>query len=142
MPAYCQPARVGRLPVLELPPPGVGNCRTDPVSATLQRDGVARLVSFRSSDSSSHRLMSLAMDAKGRSIMLMSMMGTHQGRRGESESVQVFFGPDGAIRRGRRAAFTTGTPAQRSDDRQLSLLPTDSMAIRRLDAALRQRCRA
>ena len=30
--------------------------------------------------------------------MLMAMMGTDQGRRGETESVNVFFGTDGATR--------------------------------------------
>jgi hypothetical protein len=56
--------------------------------------------------------------------------------------VNVFFGTDGAIVRGRRSAFTTGTPARLSDDRQLGLLPADTLAARRLAAALRQRCRA
>ena len=137
-----QAARVGRLPVLELPAPGVGSCRNDPVTAALQREGVARLVSFQSSDSSSHRLVSLGMNAKGGAVMLMAMMGTDQGRRGESESVNVFFATDGAIARGRRSAFTTGTPARLGDDRQLGLLATDTLAVRRLATALRQRCRA
>ena len=47
----------------------------------------------------------------------------------------------GAILRGRRNAFTTGTPARRSDDSQLGLLPADTLAVRRLAAALRERCR-
>ena len=139
---HAQAARVDRLPVLELHTPGVGECRNDPATPALRRDGVARIVTFQSSDSTRHRLVSLGMDAKGRSILLMAIMGTTQGRRGESETVQVSFAPDGAIVRGRRSAFTTGTPARRSDDRHLGLLPTDSMAIHRLDAALRQRCRA
>ena len=137
-----QAARVGRLPVLELPAPGVGTCRKDPVTAALQREGVTRLVSFQSSDSSSHRLVSLGMNATGGAVMLMAMMGTEQGRRGESESVNVFFGSDGEIARGRRTALTTGTPARLSDDRQLGLLAADTLAVRRLAAALRQRCRA
>jgi hypothetical protein len=137
-----QPAGVGRLPVLELPAPGVGTCRNDPLTAALQRQGVTRLVSFQSADSNSHRLISLAMNAKGGPIMLMAMMGTEQGRRGETESVNVFFGTDGAITRGRRSAFTSGTPARLSDDRQLGLLAADTLAVRRLAAALRQRCRA
>ena len=137
-----QAARVGRLPVLELPPPGVGSCRNDPVTAALRQGGIARLISFQSSDSGRHRLVSLGMNANGGSVMLMAMMGTDQGRRGETESVNVFFGTDGAITRGRRSAFTTGTPARRSDDRQLGLLPADTLAVRRLDAALRQRCRS
>jgi hypothetical protein len=82
------------------------------------------------------------MNAKGGSVILMAMMGTDQGRRGESESVNVFFGTDGAIIRGGRRAFTTGTPARLSDDRQLGLLPADTLAVRHLDGALRQRCRA
>jgi hypothetical protein len=100
------------------------------------------LVSFQSSDSSSHRLVSLGMNAKGGAVMLMAMMGTERGRRRESESVNVFFGTNGAIARGRRSAFTTGTPARLSDDRQLGLLAADTLAVRRLAAALRQRCRA
>jgi hypothetical protein len=82
------------------------------------------------------------MNAKGGSVMLTAMMGTDQGRRGESESVHVFFDTNGSIIRGRRRAFTTGTPTRLSDDRQLGLLPADTLAVRRLDAALRQRCRA
>jgi hypothetical protein len=137
-----QAARIGRLPVLEVPTPGVGSCRSDPVTAALQREGITRLVSFQSSDSSRHRLVSLGMNAKGGSVMLMAMMGTDQGRRGESESVHVFFDTNGAIIRGRRRAFTTGTPTRLNDDRQIGLLPADTLAVRRLDAALRQRCRA
>jgi hypothetical protein len=137
-----QAARVGRLPVLELPRPGIGNCRNDPVSPALQQGGIARLITFQSSDSSGHRLISLGTDAKRRSVMLMAMMGTKEGRRGETESVNVFFGNDGAITRGTRSASTTGTPARLSDDRQLGLLPADTLAVRRLEAALRRRCGA
>jgi hypothetical protein len=135
-----QAARIGRLPVLGLPFPGGGSCRDESVTAALQRDGVTRLISFQSSDSSGHRLISLGMSAKGGSVMLMAMMGTDQGRRGEAESVNVFFGTDGAITRGRRSAFTSGTPARLSDDRQSGLQPADTLAVRRLDAALRRRC--
>ena len=137
-----QAVRVGRLPVLELPPPGVGSCRNDPVTPPLQREGITRLISFQSADSSRHRLMSLGMNARGGSVVLMAMMGTNQGRRGETESVSVFFDADGTITRGRRSAFSTGTPARLSDDRQLGLLPSDTLAVRHLDVALRQRCRA
>jgi hypothetical protein len=137
-----QAARVGRLPVLELPRRDVGSCRNDPAPAALQRQGIARLISFQSSDSSRHRLVSLGTNAKGGSVLIMAMMGTDQGRRGESESVKVFFNTDGAIIRGLRRAFTSGTPTRLSDDRQLGLLPADTLAVRRLDAALRQRCGA
>ena len=136
-----QAARVGRLPVLELPPADVGKCRNDPVNAALQRGGIARMVTVQSADSGSHRLISLGVNAKGGAVMLMASMGTSQGRRGESESVSVFLGGDGSITYGRRSAFTTGTPSRLSDDRQLGLLPEDTLAVRRLIAALRQRCR-
>jgi len=135
-----QAARVGRLPVLDLPPAGVSTCRNDPVNAALERAGIARLVSLQSADSSSHRLVSLGVNAKGGAVMLMASMGTSQGRRGESESVSVFLASDGSIERGRRSAFTTGTPSRLDDDRQLGLLPEDTLAVRRLIAAFRQRC--
>lgn len=137
-----QAARVGRLPLFDPPPAGSGICRSDPVSAALQRDGIVRLISFQSSDSTAHRLVSLGMNARGAPVMLMTMMGTEHGRRGETESVNVFFGGDGVVARGRRRAFTTGTPTRLSDDRQLGLLPADSLAAQHLVAALRQRCRA
>jgi hypothetical protein len=140
--AEAQAARVGRLPVLELPPAGVGTCRSDPVTPALQREGIARMISFQSSDSSGHRLISLGLNVKGASVMLMAMMGTEQGRRGETESVNAFFDRNGITVRGRRSAFTTGMPARRSDDRQLDLLPADTLALHRLDIALRQRCLA
>jgi hypothetical protein len=140
--ASAQAARVGRLPVLEAPRDGAGACRADPVTPALQRAGIARIISYQSVDSNSHRLVSLGIDAAGNTIMLMAMTGTKNGRRGETESVSVFFGRDGTIIRGDRRAFTTGTPTRLSDDRQLGLLRTDTLAIRRLDAALRRRCRA
>ncbi len=70
----------------------------------------------------------------------MAVMGTDEGRRGEAEYVSVFFGADGVVTRGQRRAFTTGTPAERSDDRELGLLAADTVAIRRLEAELRERC--
>lgn len=136
-----QVARVGRLPVLELPPAPIGRCRTDPVNAALQRDGIVRLISFTSRDSASHRLVSLGMDAKGAPVMLMAMMGTAERRRGETESVNISFGPAGNVVQGSRSAFTTGTPARFSEDRQLALLPTDTVRALRLADAMRQRCR-
>jgi hypothetical protein len=137
-----QAARVGRLPVLEVPSAHVGTCRNDPITPDLRREGLARLVSFQAGDSMNHRLVSLGLDAKGGAVMLMAMMGTERGRRGESETVNAFFGHDGAIIRGSRSAFTTGVPASRADDRELGLLPADTLAVQRLVAALRQRCRA
>ena len=136
-----QQARVGRLPVLELPPTGIGTCRTDPVNTALRRGGITRMISFTSSDSTSHHLVSLGLDSNGRPVMLMAMMGDRQKRRGESESVSVSFGPEGTVVRGRRSAFTSGTPARLSDDRQLALFPADTIVARRLADALRLRCR-
>jgi hypothetical protein len=127
---------------LEAPPAGVGTCRNDPTNAALKHAGIARLLSLESNDASSHHLISLGLDAKGGAVMLMALMGTNQGRRGESESVDVFLGKDGSIVRGHRSAFTTGTPTRLSDDRQRGLLAADTLGIRRLIAALRQRCRA
>jgi hypothetical protein len=94
--AVAQAAPIGRLPVLTLPPAGVGSCRNDPVTPALQRAGITRLVSFQSTDSSGHRLISLGMRGDGGAVMLMATMGTVEGRRGESESVNVF---DAALRR-------------------------------------------
>ncbi|HEY2733950.1 MAG TPA: hypothetical protein VGI70_08195, partial [Polyangiales bacterium] len=70
--AVAQPARTGRLPVLELPAVG-GGCRTVPLSAELRGRGFARAVDFTSSDSSGHRLISLALDASGRPVFLQAM---------------------------------------------------------------------
>jgi hypothetical protein len=100
------------------------------------------MVSFTSSDSASHHLVSLGMDAKGAPVMLMATIGTRQGRRSESESVSAFFGAHAAVVRGRRSAFTTGSPARLSDDSQLALLPADTAAAQRLAGILRQRCHA
>ena len=74
--------------------------------------------------------------------MLMVMMSTHDARRGEGESVTVFFGDDDAIVRGDRSAYTTGMPARRSDDRRLGLLPTDSAQVQAMARALVRVCRA
>jgi hypothetical protein len=137
-----QAAFAGRLPLLELPSAGVGSCRNDPITPDLRREGLARLVSFRAGDSTIHRLVSLGLDARGGIVMLMAMMGTERGRRGESETVNAFFCRDGAIVRGTRRAFTTGVPARRDDDRELGLLPADTLAVQRLAAALRRRCEA
>jgi hypothetical protein len=136
-----QAARIGRLPVLEAPPASVAACRDDPVNTELRRAGIARLVSVESADSNRHHLVSLGLTAKGSPVMLMALMGTRQGRRGESETVSVFLGNDGSIVRGQRSAFTTGTPTRLRDDRQRGLLAADTLAIRRLIVALRQRCR-
>lgn len=135
-----QAARVGRLPVLELPSPGIGSCRNEAAPAALQRQGIARMLSFHTTDSS--RLITLGVRANGGPVMLMAMMSTDQGRRGEGESVDAFFRDDSTILTGRRRAFTTGMPSRLSDDRQLGLLPGDTLAVRRLATALRKRCRA
>ncbi len=140
-PAHAQAARVWRLPVLAAPASDRGNCRSDPVKGALRRAGVTRMVSYRLDESSGHRLVSLAVNAKGATVMLMAMAGTTEGRRGESESVTVMFTPDGKITNGRRTAFTTGTAVHKTDDQTLGLLPGDTVAIRGLDAALRRRCR-
>ena len=140
--ADAQPAHVGRLSLFALPPAGKGSCRTEPASAALRRDGISRLISLQWADSTGHGLMSLGLNAAGAPRMLVTMSGTRHERRGETESASIFFRSDGKIARGRRSAFTTGTPARLSDDRRLGLLPTDSAAAKRLAAALRQRCHA
>lgn len=65
-----------------------------------------------------------------------------QGRRGETETVTASFGPRGTVVRGSRSAFTTGTPARLSEDRNLALLPADTAGARRLADVLRIRCRS
>ena len=135
-----QAARVGWLPVLTAPPASVP-CRNDPVNAALRHAGIVRLVTLQSADSGGYRLISLGLNAKEVPVTLMASMGTEHARRGESESVNVFLDSDGSIVHGRRSAYTTGTPARLSEDRQLGLLPADTLAVRRLIAVLRQRCR-
>jgi hypothetical protein len=99
------------------------------------------MIGFTMEDSSSHRLQSIGVDKNGAPIMLTALMGTRHARRGESETVTVFFGGNGAVIRGERMAFTTGTPARLSDDQKgLALFPTDTAAAIALARALRLRC--
>lgn len=141
VPGRAQAARVGRLPVLEPPRAGVGSCRNNLLTGALRQGGLDRMINYRAADSNWHRLITLSLNVRGEPVMLMATMGTKDGRRGESETVGVNFGPGGTIERGRRSATTTGMPARVSDDRQLGLLPGDTLAARRLETALRQRCR-
>ena len=136
--AQTQPARVGRLPILELPAAGAGSCQTQGAGA-FRMVGIARMIIYQTKDSS--HVISLGVNAKGVPIVLMAAMGTDSARRGESESVQVSFDSTGAIANGRRRAFTSGTPAHLGDDKQVDLLPGDTAAIKRLTTAIRQRCR-
>ena len=137
-----QAARVGRLPLLELPSPGVGTCRIGPASPTSRRLGVARTIQFSTTETEPHHLVSLSVDAQGAPVLLMALMGTKVGRRGESESITVSFISGDRVTQGKRSAFTTGTPSRMSDDRRLGLLPTDTADAQRMVKALRQRCRA
>jgi hypothetical protein len=136
-----QPARIGRLVVLELPRAGVGKCRFESPDAALRRSGIATMLTFQVEDSTGSQLVSLGANTKGAPIMLMAMRGMSEGRRREMETVDAFFAVDGSILRGSRSALTGGTPARRSEDRRAALLPGDTVAIRRLITALRRRCR-
>ena len=134
-----QPARVGRLPVLGTLARGA-LCNTMPITAELRSSGVGRL--FNVEEPGRPRLLTVGVTAAGKPFVLMAMMSTRQGRRGEGESVSVFFGSDGRVRAGDRTAYTTGIPARGSDDRQLGLLPTDSAQAKSLARALVRLCRA
>ena len=69
------------------------------------------------------------------------MMGTRRARRGESESIGVFFDTSRRVVRGNRNAFTTGVPTHLSDDRNgLPLQATDTAAALALARTLRIRC--
>ncbi len=136
-----QAARVGRLPVLAKPPASGGTCRRDSTNAQLRGAGVVRLIGFTMEDSSSHRLQSIGVDRYGAPVMLMATMGTRQARRGESETVTVFFGVNGGVIRGERMAFTTGVPTHLSDDRAgVALFAADTAAAVSLAKALLLRC--
>jgi hypothetical protein len=139
--ANAQAARIGRLPVLQLPNAG-GTCRLDAANAELRRSGIAQMLSFTTSDSNSHRLVSLGVSVSGAPVILTAMMGAKEDRRGETESVEAWFDRTGRVWHGRRNAFTTGTPARLADDRHIGLLAADTLAAQRLAAALVKRCRA
>lgn len=139
--AGAQAARIGRLPVLAPPPATGGTCRHDSVNAELRSAGIVRLISFSMEDSSSHRLQSVAIDRNGAVLFLSSMMGTRQARRGETETVSVFFDASGRVVNGKRSGFTTGLPTRLSDDRSdVALLRADTAAAIALARALRLRC--
>jgi hypothetical protein len=134
-----QAARVGRLALLA-PPAAGATCSTIPASAALQHSGMARILNV--DEPARPRLLSLGVTAAGKARFLTVMMSTRDGRRGEGESVTVFFGDNGAIVRGDRSAYTTGTPARRSEDRRLGLLPADSARAQAMARALLRICRA
>jgi hypothetical protein len=137
--ASAQPARPGRLPVLAAPP-STARCIVRSTSGDLRQSGIVRLldVQFPAED----RLLSLGVDAKRRPRFLMGMMSTHEGRRGEGESVSVFFDDAGRLTRGRHDAYTSGLPTRLSDDRIGDLLPGDSAQIVAVVRTLLRRCPA
>ena len=139
-PAVCrpQPARVGRLPLFAGLASGA-SCSATLASAALQRSGIVRILNVN--EPGHPRLLSLGVTAAGKPQMLTAMMSTRDDRRHEGESVMVFFAENGAVTYGDRSAYTTGTPARRSDDRRLGLLRTDSAEAQALARALLRLCR-
>jgi hypothetical protein len=97
-----QAARVGRLPVLQPPPHAGGTCLRDTTDAQLRSAGIVHTLGFSMEDGNRHRFQSIGVDSAGKVRMLMAMMGTRQERRGESERVTVFFGPNGSVVRALR----------------------------------------
>lgn len=125
--AAAQPARVGRLPLLEAFP-SYARC-------TAVNDRI-----FNVRDTVRHRMTSVAVDGERRLFMFTSMMSTQEARRTEGESVTAWFSEDGVVKRGSRLAFTTGTPARTKDDVRTGLLPGDTAAVAKLVASLRKLC--
>lgn len=134
-----QAARMGRLAVLA-PLASGATCSGTVVSGELRDAGIERLLSI--TEPNHPRLLSLAVSARGVPRMLMVMMSTHERRRGEGESVTIHFDGAGAIVRGARSAYTTGTPARLSEDHQSGLFPADTGQARDMARALLRLCRA
>ena len=136
---HAQAAPVGRLSLLDRLS-HQARCTPRKPTADLRRAGIVRILNIE--EPGPRHLFSLGMAPRNTPRMLMVIASTRDGRRGEGESVTVFFGDTGVIVRGERSAFTTGTPAQRSDDRRLGLLPRDSAQVLELVRAIRRLCRA
>lgn len=134
-----QAARVGRLALLAAPADRA-TCTATPATAALRKSGIVRI--FNVEEPSHPRLLSMGVTAAGEPYMLRIMMSTRDDRRREGESVTVFFGKNGVITHGDRSAYTGGTPARRSEDRQSGLLPTDSAQAHAMARALVRLCRA
>jgi hypothetical protein len=140
VPSRAQVARVGRLPLLAALAAGA-SCTATPASATLrQKGGLVRILNAQ--EPGRPRLLSLGVTASGEPRMLMVTMNTRDGSRGEGEAVTVFWAPNGTILRGDRSAYTMGTPARRSEDRRLGLMPNDSAQAQAMARALLRLCRA
>ena len=133
-----QAARLGRQPVLGPISPASGHCQHAAPGPRVAGTSIKQFISLR--DSVAHRLIGVGIDASGRARFLDAMMYEEQARRHETESVSIFFSPAGQIVRGERRAFTTGTPASRSEDRRGTLLEGDTIAARELARAVIRRC--
>ena len=134
-----QPARMGRLPLMEPLRSATIRCRTDlPLTAELRRQGMTSIL--EATDTVTGRSMSLLLSSGGHTKMLMSMMSDSIGARHEIEIVTVFFLPDGRVLRGSRMAMTSGVPARLSEDRRAGLLPADTAGAVALARNIRQRC--
>jgi len=131
-------AQVGKLRLLDSLPK-VGECSNVTASATLKRDGVARLVQF--SSRIPVRSVLVGVDRQGRPMSLMALTNRPlTPSKSEGESINASFGELGSVVRGNRSYITMGTPASRSEDRHGALLPTDSLQVRQLARAVLSRC--
>jgi hypothetical protein len=137
--SHAQAAPVGRLRLLD-PPGEQARCVRHQTSEALRRSGIDQI--FNVEERGPRHLLSLGVTPHNTARLLMVAASTVQARRREGESISVLFGEDGAIIRGERSAFTTGTPARRSDDRKLGLFPRDSAQVFALVRAIRTLCRA
>ena len=133
-----QAARLGKQSVLGSISPVSRDCRRAAPGRELRTTAIKEFVSLR--DSVAHRLIGVGIDASRRPRFLDAMISEYQGRRHETESVTIFFSETGKIVRGERRAFTTGTPASRSDDRRGALFNGDSAAAADLARAVLRRC--
>jgi hypothetical protein len=137
-PCGAQAARIGRLPVLQPLSSNVRACTSGVTPGELQRQHISRI--FDVTEAPTGRHLSLGVDDAGTPRALTAMLGTREARRGESESVFVFLGPNGSIVRGWRTAMTGGVPARVDEDRRSGLLPGDTSQIKALVRALRRIC--
>lgn len=138
LPAAAQLARIGRLPLLVPLRSGRFGCKTIQPSAQLQKRGVARTLTVL--DTAARRSITLGVTEAKQPHMLMAMVRDETGQRTESETVSVFFTPDGRVKSGTRLALTGGTPAVRSEDRRAGLLPADTAAAVALAKAMMKAC--
>ena len=136
-----QAAHIGRLRLLSLPAHGA-TCAATTASPALQHSGIVRV--FNIDEPGHPRLLSLGLTAAREPRMLLIMRSTPVGdrQRKEGESITVFFDGAGAVTRGNRSAYTTGTPARRNEDQHASLFAADSALAQTMARALVRLCSA